>query len=99
MSSMTAKQTLLERAAGFSEEQATAALEAAEQAERDASSIARLRARGVSDVEASALLAEARATLTAVGDAFAADDPAELEREALAAVREARAERVTERRA
>jgi len=89
---MTAKERVLAKAPDWTEAQAEAALQAAEQLERDAALIAQLRTRGVSETEAAEALAEARAALTAIGDAFADVDPAELEREALAAVREARAE-------
>ena len=71
---MTAKEQLLGRAPSFSEEQAQAALEAAERE-------------------------GARRALEAVGEAFADVDPAELEREAVKAVKQARAELAVERRA
>lgn len=73
---MTAKDKLLERAPDFSEEQARAALWAAERLGRE----------------------DAGAGIRAVGDAFSDVDPAEIEAEAVRAVKEARAELAAERR-
>jgi len=72
---MTAKEQLLDRAPGFSEAQARAALTAAE----------RLEGAG--------------AAIKAIGDAFSDADPAEIETEAVRAVKEARAELAAERHA
>lgn len=74
---MTAKEQLLERAPDFSEEQARAALTAAERLARE----------------------DTGAAIRAVGHAFADVDPAEIEAEAVRAVKEARAELAAERRA
>lgn len=73
---MTAKDKLLERAPGFSEQQARAALRAAERLARE----------------------DAGAAIRAVGDAFSDVDPAEIEAEAVRAVKETRAELAAERR-
>jgi hypothetical protein len=72
---MTAKEQLLDRAPGFSEAQARAALTAAE----------RLQSAGTA--------------LQAIGEAFSDVDPAEIETEAVRAVKEARAELAAERHA
>ncbi len=72
---MTAKEQLLERAQGFSEAQARAALTAAE----------RLEGAG--------------AAIKAIGEAFSDVNPAEIEAEAVRAVKEARAELAAERHA
>lgn len=70
---MTAKEQLLERAPGFSEAQARAALRAAERE-------------------------DAAAAIRTISDAFVGVDPADIEAEAVRAVKEARAEIAAERR-
>lgn len=89
---------------GLPEEQVPVALEALEAVERDARVLRVLRERNPEKserelMESLATIRRGRTAVERIGDAFAEVDPEEIEREAVKAVREVRAEAAAKRRA